>query len=472
MTTKKHKLGVIVPYRNRYDHLLKFKRSISDYLELNDIDHVLIVVEQDDAKLFNRGKLLNVGFLRAVKEGCDYVVFHDVDMIPIKVDYSYSDVPIHLATDLISGDKTFKRQLFDSYFGGVTLFPITAFQLINGYSNDYWGWGFEDDDLFKRCIDKGVPHDVKMIHTEGGSNVSLRFNGFDSYVKTKFTGNLKDKTTIVVNVDSDGITCDPEQPNDRYTILSIPSMDFSISYDSFRRYKVLFKQGLKDWFYLDSEIIDDHKTTLAVSIDNITKNVKFYENGKLIGKKKMSKPFSKTGQTEMFIGSKDGKKELYKGDISYVAVYDKILTDREILEVTRNQTYSLTMSFGDYKSDGNLVQYYDMKFIRGYKLIDLCDFDNEAQIIKCEIIKNEMVKETPVKIPFRKHGYFDLLSHGSSGYDGGVWSDINIRYNQLRFHNEMEKGYRDYSNDGLSNCDFKVWDETKIKKQIHMVVSI
>lgn len=469
---KNHKLGVIVPYRDRYDHLLKFKRSISDYLNINEIDYVLIVVEQDDAKLFNRGKLLNIGFLRALKEGCDYVVFHDVDMIPIKVDYSYSDVPIHLATDLISQERDFKRDLFDSYFGGVTLFPKESFQIINGYSNDYWGWGFEDDDLFKRCVDKGIPHDTKMMYTEGGSNVSIRFNGYDSYVKTQFKGDMSEKTTIAINIDSDGIMCDPEKDSDKYTILSIPALEFTISYDSFRRYKVLFKDGINNWFYLDSDIIDNHKTTLVVTIDSPKRMVKFYEGGKLIGKKKLNKPFPKKRRMEMFIGSKDGDTEYYKGDISFLAIYNEILDDKTISTISHNQVYSLTMPFEDYVSDGNLVQYFDMKFIKDYQLIDLCDFENRGQIVKCQVVKSEMIKSTEVKVPFRKHGYFDLLSHGSSGYDGGMWSDVNIRYNQLRFHNEMNMGFRDYSNDGLSNCEFKVWDETKIKKQIHLRVSI
>lgn len=469
---KSHKLGVIVPYRNRFDQLVKFKRLISNYLDTNEIDYVMIVVEQDDAKLFNRGKLLNIGFLRAVKEGCDYVVFHDLDMIPIKVDYSYSDLPLHMATDLISTDKTFSRQNFDTYFGGVTLFPVGVFSAINGYSNDYWGWGFEDDDLFKRCLFKGIPYDTKYHYTSGGSNVSLRFNGVDSYLKGKFKGDLGSKISIVVNIDSDGIVCDPEKDSDHYTIFSIPNIGMTLTYDSFRRYKFLYKETFNSWFYIDSEINDHHKTTLVVTIDSQTLNVKFYIGGRLIGKKKMSKPVKKLLKNDLFIGSKDGNKDFFKGDISYFAVYNKILMDDEVMNITKNQIYSLTTRFGDYKSDGNLVQYYDMKNIKNYEVMDMCDFKNTLTINKCEMVESNMDKITEVKIPFRRAGYLELLPHKSSGYDGGVWSDVNIRYNQLRYHNEMEKGYRDYNNDGLSNCEYTVWDETKVNRQIHLVVGI
>ena len=85
-----HKLGVIVPYRNRYEHLQEFKKSIVEYLESKNIDFKIIIVEQDNAKLFNRGMLCNIGFIEAQKENCDYIVIHDVDVIPVDVDYSYS----------------------------------------------------------------------------------------------------------------------------------------------------------------------------------------------------------------------------------------------------------------------------------------------------------------------------------------------------------------------------------------------
>ena len=42
------------------------------------------------------------------------------------------------------------RLLYDENFGGVTSFKGKDFELVNGMSNLYWGWGGEDDDLYRR----------------------------------------------------------------------------------------------------------------------------------------------------------------------------------------------------------------------------------------------------------------------------------------------------------------------------------
>ena len=117
------KLGIIVPYRAREIHLETFKKKMTQYLNARKMNYEIIVVHQDDAKLFNRGMLLNIGFKIAESYECDYVVFHDVDMIPLIVDYSYSDIPLHLATDFKGSEGEPKRELFEEYFGEfVTLF--------------------------------------------------------------------------------------------------------------------------------------------------------------------------------------------------------------------------------------------------------------------------------------------------------------------------------------------------------------
>ena len=81
-----HKLGIIVPYRDRSEQLETFKEAMVS--TLRNLDYEIIIVEQEDDNDFNRGKLLNIGFIKATRLNCDYVVFHDIDLIPEKVDYS------------------------------------------------------------------------------------------------------------------------------------------------------------------------------------------------------------------------------------------------------------------------------------------------------------------------------------------------------------------------------------------------
>ena len=142
-----HKLALVVPYRNREEHLRQFLPHIKRYLDEQQITHQLYVIEQAVGRLFNKGVLLNAGYLEA-DPSCDYFVFHDVDMLPVDVDYSFEETPTHLASAASQFGDTLP---YEGYFGGVTLFSRKSFELANGYSNEYWGWGAEDDDMLFRC---------------------------------------------------------------------------------------------------------------------------------------------------------------------------------------------------------------------------------------------------------------------------------------------------------------------------------
>lgn len=42
------------------------------------------------------------------------------------------------------------RLPYAGYFGGVSGLSKSQFLKINGFPNEYWGWGGEDDDIFNR----------------------------------------------------------------------------------------------------------------------------------------------------------------------------------------------------------------------------------------------------------------------------------------------------------------------------------
>ncbi len=145
------KLAIVVPFRNREEHLSQFIPHMEKFLKDENIPFEILIIEQGDRKEFNRAKLLNIGY--AEFPDFDYYAFHDVDMLPIDSDYSYVKGPTHLASKAEQFD--FKLP-YDGYFGGVTLFDKGSFLKINGYSNEYWGWGAEDDDVLLRCSIMGI----------------------------------------------------------------------------------------------------------------------------------------------------------------------------------------------------------------------------------------------------------------------------------------------------------------------------
>lgn len=116
---------------------MEFIPKVQSFLIKKNINHKIYVVEQSAGGLFNRGKLLNIGYSLAVD--CNYLALHDVDTIPVNtnIDYSFPLTPRHL----FGGMHT---------FGGVGLISREHFNQTNGFSNLYEGWGREDVDFLHR----------------------------------------------------------------------------------------------------------------------------------------------------------------------------------------------------------------------------------------------------------------------------------------------------------------------------------
>lgn len=150
-----HKLAIIVPYRDlhaeqkRAAQMQRFIPEMTELLLPTQIPFKIYIVEQsNDKRKFNRGKLLNVGFVLACQEGYDTFVLHDVDLLPsadlLPYYTTHPSQPVHIARVWNRYNEN------EKYFGGVVNFSRTLYEQVNGYPNNFWGWGGEDDELYIR----------------------------------------------------------------------------------------------------------------------------------------------------------------------------------------------------------------------------------------------------------------------------------------------------------------------------------
>lgn len=156
-------VAIILPYRNRDVQLAIFMNYIHPFLQLQNLDYKIFVIEQSPMREFNRAKLFNVGYKEATKiSNFHCFIFHDIDLIPQNPDniYACSKMPRHMSSSV----NTFRYNLpYTGLFGGATAITRKVFEKVNGFSNVYYGWGGEDDDMYSRLRNKGLKVSYKTI---------------------------------------------------------------------------------------------------------------------------------------------------------------------------------------------------------------------------------------------------------------------------------------------------------------------
>ncbi|XP_078590004.1 beta-1,4-galactosyltransferase 2-like [Branchiostoma floridae x Branchiostoma japonicum] len=152
LSSTSEKVAILVPFRDREEHLDIFLRHMHPFLQRQGIDYVIYVIEQHGGEpMFCKGLLYNVGYTEALKDDPTYDCFilHDVDLLPEddRNLYTCSKSPLHLSVAI---DKFDYNLPYTDLFGGVSAITKSHYRLLNGYSNLFCGWGGEDDDMSLR----------------------------------------------------------------------------------------------------------------------------------------------------------------------------------------------------------------------------------------------------------------------------------------------------------------------------------
>lgn len=196
------KTYIVLPFKDKNGKyktaLNSFIDTFFNYVETQLSNFEIIIVEQldgsintnlphrysslarhKDEEFFNLGRTINIGFdiiknNNDVKDD-DILFFHPVDLLPKNVNYN-----------IINTTKFFESiHPSENYYHYKLIgFKISDFETVNGFSNEYWGWGLEDDDMIHRLkfcdiTCDMIGYDYERLCVDGNDDAPLFNQNFD-----------------------------------------------------------------------------------------------------------------------------------------------------------------------------------------------------------------------------------------------------------------------------------------------------
>lgn len=213
-------VAVLIPFREQMGKERQRELgALLQVLEANAKTHAnaaqptqfrFFVAEQSDKGGFNRGMLMNIAFDRASRhfKGQPFsAIATDCDFVPddhmMKWYTKVGDSPLHLA-----------NYAYCPGFGGVTVFSAEQYREINGYSNDMWGWGGEDDD----AMDRWMAHPERRVIAPAGDE---RFKDLGKMLQTVTFRDKRDYAHTVASWKED-------DANQRWVSNGLSNLDYKV----------------------------------------------------------------------------------------------------------------------------------------------------------------------------------------------------------------------------------------------------
>ena len=488
------RLAVILPYDK--DHIDNFTDHFKTMINEDKFYYKLCFMKQKSNRPLNKGKLFNIGYFLN-KDKFDYFCFHDIDMIPIsdECNYEYEEKPISIVSGLANMEFGDQEKIdnfdyfdlpYDEYFGGSILLTKEHFAKINGYSNEYWGLGYEDYDLLLRCVVKQLP-----IRTEIENQVSKTygtFNGMNSYIEIPTdNAKIKNSTNKSFSMCSwfypDGepsTSADRDTNNCEYFIFGRPGYHTGISYThggfvkcviwvrpfgTSDKSPVIIQVPLRHstWHHIGM-IVDDKAQTLTLFIDGKEAGKQTYE-GELIDY--LNKPY--------YIGVGDPNinvwRNFLKGNVSEVGLWNDNIKDYE-MELIFNK--GIVNNKGEYTTSKLPVGVWDFK--GGYDNItfDISGNGNHARFYNVGFENKSLKNKTERYLPYRRNGYYGCIStkEDFSNLENMMRSEHpEIMTNRNLFNKKIRNSMDDMDKDGLSSTRFRIVNRENYQDK-HEVIEV
>lgn len=188
MEKLKKDMLIVVPYRNRERDLEKFLEKTPEYFNKQNLTYDILICELEQDCSWNAGMPCNslIDFIK--DKEYEWLYIHHVDITPIEGEWKFPN-----ANEVY-------HNLGDY---GSCLMKMEVFLKVGGYSNSFWGWGAEDNDLYDKLrkqnfkvVTLNESHSVK--YDMGYQNHSRNFDGINyaNNLKTLYVIPENQKTNI------------------------------------------------------------------------------------------------------------------------------------------------------------------------------------------------------------------------------------------------------------------------------------
>jgi hypothetical protein len=381
------------------------------------------------------------------------------------------------------------------YFGGAILFTKEHYELINGYSNGYFNWGMEDDDLFfraKKKVSAGywqLAHETFMNHESDEPRNFITFNGLSDYIKINPTDSLREVTvgnfTMAVLVRAEDRFDIPtyligDVENRQFIhqyILGRPSFQMGLGWDNSNAYSFgLFNQK-NNHSYMWIKRHPDVWTHLMVTVNVDDGEMRFYLNGEESDSRfghgsesplKFQSPLKRYGGNPFYIGvgnpNTDNNTDFFAGDVAQVSIFDKSFGEDEIKD------YYKTDYPNSLGKDPKL--YYDFSKSKDGIVYDLSGNGNHG-IMSGGCMNLEPIDKIPnTTLPHRNRpGRYKSLSHPRNDIVGNRFvhqKDTSV--NEKRFVEKVQGGIINTDEDGLTDLNYSVVKREKLFGTKHEIV--
>ena len=489
------RLAVILPYNKRYiDNFVEhFKATIQ---EGEDLYYKLVFLKQKSNRPLNKGKLFNIGYMLH-KDSFDYFCFHDSDLIPIsdECDYSFEGKPISLVGMIDQIEFRDQENIedfddytlpYDEYFGGATLFSKEHFQEVNGYSNEYWGLGYEDYDLLLRCVVKELPI-IKELETQVSKTYG-NFNGINSYIE------IPSENAKIKNITNKSFTMsvwfcpDGEPPygaevdNNRceYSIFMRPGYHTGISYihggflkvvvwirpiGSSERESIVIQTPLRtnQWYHIGM-VVDDREQVVTLYVD-----------GKEVGKKSYDGQLVEYLNKSYYIGVGDPNlsvwRNFHKGQIAEIGLWSDALKDYEMELIFEK---GIVNNKGEYVTSKLPVGVWDFKSGYDNIIFDMSGNGNHATFKNVEFANKSLKSNTERYLPYRRNGAYGYLSSKEQYLNLENLTRTQhpeIMTNRNTFNKKIRNEMQDMDDDGLSSTRFRIVNRENYQEK-HEIIEV